>query len=90
MRNHRIMSAELWPSPFFLRLPSNAFPDIGSVGRIEKKKIKKNHKKSRNKGWRMVPRKTWVSENFGRFLEISEAFLVSLEVSFFHGLLLLF
>ena len=38
----------------------------------------------------MVPRKTWVSENFGRFLEISEAFLVSLEVSFFHGLLLLF
>ena len=33
---------------FFLRLPSNAFPDIGSVGRIEKKKKKKNHKKSRN------------------------------------------
>ena len=26
---------------FFLRLPSNAFPDIGSVGRIEKKKPKK-------------------------------------------------
>ena len=25
----------VWPSPFFLRLPSNAFPDIGSVGRIE-------------------------------------------------------
>ena len=24
--------------PFFFRLPSNAFPDIGSVGRIEKKK----------------------------------------------------
>ena len=37
------------PSPFFLRLPSNSFPDIGSVGRIEKKKpTKKNHKKSRN------------------------------------------
>ena len=39
----------LRPSPFFLRLPSNAFPDIGSVGRIEKKKnLKQNHKKSRN------------------------------------------
>ena len=35
----------------FLRLPSNAFPDIGSVGRIGKKKnLKKNHKKSRNSG----------------------------------------
>ena len=30
--------------PIFFRLPSNAFPDIGSVCRIEKK----NHKKSRN------------------------------------------
>ena len=30
---------------FFFRLPSNAFPDIGSVGRIEKK----NHKKCRNR-----------------------------------------
>ena len=40
------------PSPFFLRLASNAFPDIGSVGRIEKKKKKtekKIHRKSRNK-----------------------------------------
>ena len=35
----------------------------------------------------MVPRKTWVLENFGR---ISEAFLISLEVSFLHGLFLLF
>ena len=35
----------------------------------------------------MVPRKTWVLENFGR---ISEAFLISFEVLFFHGLLLLF
>ena len=26
---------------FFLRLPSNAFPDIESVGRIEKKKLQK-------------------------------------------------
>ena len=26
---------------FFLRLPLNAFPDIGSVGRIEKKNLKK-------------------------------------------------
>ena len=33
---------------FFFRVASNAFPDIGSVGRIEKK-TKKNHKKSRNK-----------------------------------------
>ena len=29
------------PSPlFFFRLASNAFPDIGSVGRIEKKNLK--------------------------------------------------
>ena len=38
---------------FFLRLASNAFPDIGSVARFEKKKLKKtkkkNHKKSRNR-----------------------------------------
>ena len=27
--------------PFFFRLPSNAFPDTGSVGRIEKKNVKK-------------------------------------------------
>ena len=27
--------------PLFFRLASNAFPDIGSVGRIEKKKLKK-------------------------------------------------
>ena len=33
---------------FFLRLPLNAFPDIGSVGRIEKKNLKKIHKKCRN------------------------------------------
>ena len=31
----------VWPSPFFLHSPSNAFPDIGSVGRIEKKRPKK-------------------------------------------------
>ena len=31
----------VWPSPFFLRLPSNAFPEIGSVGQIEKKNLKK-------------------------------------------------
>ena len=35
---------------FFVRLASNAFPDIGSVGRIEKRKTKKkDHKKSRNR-----------------------------------------
>ena len=31
-------SKNLRPSPFFFRLASNAFPDIGSAGRIEKKK----------------------------------------------------
>ena len=30
----------VWPSPFFVRLPSNAFPDIGSVG-LKKKNLKK-------------------------------------------------
>ena len=30
-------------------LASNAFPDIGSVGRIEKKTYKKNQKESRNR-----------------------------------------
>ena len=30
----------VWPSPVFFRLPSNAFPDIGSVG-LKKKKPKK-------------------------------------------------
>ena len=40
MKRHRL---------FFLRLPSNAFPDIGSVGQIEKKNLeKKNHKKCWN------------------------------------------
>ena len=29
-----------WPSPFFGYAP-NAFPDIGSVGQVEKKKLKK-------------------------------------------------
>ena len=38
------------PPPLFIRLASNAFPDIGSVGHIEKKKtIKLNPKKSRNR-----------------------------------------
>ena len=36
------------PSPFFC-LGSNAFPDIGSIGRIEEKNLKENRKKSRNK-----------------------------------------
>ena len=39
----------LRPSPLFFHFASNAFPDIGSVGRNEKKKPKKNHKKSRNR-----------------------------------------
>ena len=38
----------------------------------------------------MVARKTWVLENFGQDLKISEAFLTSLEISFLHGLFLLF
>ena len=37
------------PSPPFFRLASNAFPDTGLVGQIEKKKSTKNHKKSRNR-----------------------------------------
>ena len=46
------------PSPFLFRLESNAFPDIGSVNRIEKKTLKKKkkyiyiyiyHQKSRNR-----------------------------------------
>ena len=36
------------PSLFFLCLPSNGFPDVGLVGQIEKKNLKKNHKKFRN------------------------------------------
>ena len=37
-------------TPLCFRLASNAFPDVGSVGRIEKKKnLKKNHKKSPNR-----------------------------------------
>ena len=39
------MFKESWTIPLFFRLASNAFPDIGSAGRIEKKK-KKLEKKS--------------------------------------------
>ena len=35
--------------PPFFRLGSNAFPDIGSGGRTEKRNLKKNHKKSWNR-----------------------------------------
>ena len=38
------------------------------------------------KGWRMVPRKNMGLGKFCQDLEISEAFMISLEVSFFHGL----
>ena len=41
-------------------------------------------------GWRMVPQKTLGLRKLWQDLEISEAFLISLEVSFFHGLFLLF
>ena len=49
MCSNILHTMQVRPSPFF-RLASNAFPDIGSVDRIEKKNIKKkkNHKKSRN------------------------------------------
>ena len=36
-------------------------------------------KVDQERGYRMVPRKTWVSDNFGT---ISEVFLIGLEVSF--------
>ena len=35
------------PSPFF----SNAFPDIGSVGQIKKKKLKKTQEVSEREAW---------------------------------------
>ena len=35
--------------PLFFRFALDAFPDIGSVGRIEKKILKKNQEKSQNK-----------------------------------------
>ena len=35
--------------PLFFHLGSNAFPDIGSGGRTEKRNLKKNHKKSWNR-----------------------------------------
>ena len=38
----------------------------------------------------MVPRKTWVSENFNRISKSRKHFDISLEVSFLHGLSLLF
>ena len=38
----------------------------------------------------MVPRKTWVSENFGRISKSRKRFLISLEVSFLHGLIFTF
>ena len=33
------------PSPFFFRSASNAFPDIGLVSRIEKKKLKSRNRR---------------------------------------------
>ena len=49
-------SSPLGHPPFLLRLPSNAFPDIGSVGRIEKKK--KLKKKSQEVSEQQAPRTT--------------------------------
>ena len=40
-RNLNRQLRSIRPSPFFFRLASNAFSDIGSVGWIEKKKLKK-------------------------------------------------
>ena len=44
------------PSPLFFRLASNELPDIGSVSRIEKKKLKKKHKSWNSRPW--YPRTT--------------------------------
>ena len=41
-------------TPFFFRLTSNAFSDVGTVSRIEKKNLKKKHQKSR-----LYPRMTF-------------------------------
>ena len=48
---------QLMPSHLFFCLASNAFSDIGSVGRIEKKNLKRMHMKSRN-GRPWYPRTT--------------------------------
>ena len=69
------------PSPFFFRLESNAFPDIRSVGRIKRKKLKKkihqkclvaffNYGKKRNKNKRKIEdqRASPVFETVARFL----------------------
>ena len=54
-------------------------------------KKRKSPAKSGRVGTRMVPRKTWVSKNLGRISKyISKAFLISLEVSFLHGLFYVF
>ena len=42
--------------PFFFRLASNAFPDIRSVARIKKKKLKKKITKSLGIGGLGTPR----------------------------------
>ena len=52
IKKSKTVKRKLRPSPFFFRLATNAFPDVGPVGRIGKrktKKEKKNHKKSRNR-----------------------------------------
>ena len=41
--------------PFFFRLASNAFPDVGTVSRIEKKKPKKKHTRSLRIGGPCTP-----------------------------------
>lgn len=38
----------------------------------------------------MVPRKAWISENFGRISYLESVFIISLEVSFLYGLFLFF
>ena len=43
---HVLAQLFLRPSPPFFLLASNTFPDVGSVAQIEKKNLKKIHKKS--------------------------------------------
>ena len=53
IKKSKTVKRKLRPSLFFFRLASNAFPDVGSVGRsvgLEKKIVKKkNHEESRNR-----------------------------------------
>ena len=56
MRNRiQLPALVLGHPPFFFRLASNAFPDVGSVGWIEKKKPKKKITRSLGIGGPVTP-----------------------------------